>query len=548
MSSPEHSSRKRYRNLLRLLVLVVGALHACASRNDMNPDSVSYLDVADAYLRGDFAAALNSYWSPLYSWVIALFFFVLRPDSYWEFPVLHLVNFIIYAFALLCYEVFLKQLSEYRRDSGCDAVPDDALWLVAYPLFLLTFTALSPIYRPTPDTLLAAFVILAYAVLLRERRVGEGWLGPLALGLVLGLGYLAKAPLFLLSFVFIGVAFFSYGRARLLKTLVTLAAFLAVAGPWVAALSWQKGRPTFGETGRIAYYWYTNGNLRGEVPEAHWHPADPADGVPKHTSRVISESPRFYEFATPFAASYPMWYDPSYWHDGVRPRFIPGRLLRRTAASLKVYYDLFVKVQGHLIAGFLILLLMNAGRPKVPWLLLAPVAAVLAMYAPVYVEYRFFAGFIVALWPMLFGSLCGVEPKRLARSVCLVVGLMIMLPVANATVLESGRLRQRHLQWEVAEGLRGAGLGEGQKVAVVGGAYVAYWPRLAKLRIVAEAVDPGQFWGAPAADRARVLRSLAGLGVRAVVSNHIPPGAEAEGWREVGSTKHYVYLLEGAGN
>ena len=34
----------------------------------MISDGVSYLDIGDAYFRGDWKAAVNAYWSPVYSW------------------------------------------------------------------------------------------------------------------------------------------------------------------------------------------------------------------------------------------------------------------------------------------------------------------------------------------------------------------------------------------------------------------------------------------------------------------------------------------------
>jgi hypothetical protein len=38
----------------------------------MNRDGVSYLDLADAYARGDSANAVNASWGPAYSWVLAV--------------------------------------------------------------------------------------------------------------------------------------------------------------------------------------------------------------------------------------------------------------------------------------------------------------------------------------------------------------------------------------------------------------------------------------------------------------------------------------------
>src|SRR5688500_1710708 len=57
------------------LVMVIFALwgaHVIPGwRYQMNPDGVSYLSIANKYLAGHFADAMNAYWSPLYSWLLA---------------------------------------------------------------------------------------------------------------------------------------------------------------------------------------------------------------------------------------------------------------------------------------------------------------------------------------------------------------------------------------------------------------------------------------------------------------------------------------------
>ena len=45
----------------------------------MLPDGVSYLDVVDKYLQQDWAWAINIYWSPLYSWLLAGALYLIRP-------------------------------------------------------------------------------------------------------------------------------------------------------------------------------------------------------------------------------------------------------------------------------------------------------------------------------------------------------------------------------------------------------------------------------------------------------------------------------------
>jgi hypothetical protein len=39
-------------------------------RYQINPDGISYLAIAQRYLADDFSGAVNTYWSPLFSWLL----------------------------------------------------------------------------------------------------------------------------------------------------------------------------------------------------------------------------------------------------------------------------------------------------------------------------------------------------------------------------------------------------------------------------------------------------------------------------------------------
>ena len=59
-----------------LAAIVLGGVQAWAGRFPVGEDGVSYLDIADSYLRGDWHNAINAYWSPMYSWLLAAAFAV----------------------------------------------------------------------------------------------------------------------------------------------------------------------------------------------------------------------------------------------------------------------------------------------------------------------------------------------------------------------------------------------------------------------------------------------------------------------------------------
>jgi len=137
----------------------------------MNPngpggaDGVSYIDIAAAYARGDWAHALNAYWSPLYSWLLALAFRLLRPSAAAEFPVVHLVNLLIFVAALGCFDYLWREWMEDHHArtaaagrTGWISLPPWALLAIGYSLFTWSSISWISVQTMSPDLLVAALV------------------------------------------------------------------------------------------------------------------------------------------------------------------------------------------------------------------------------------------------------------------------------------------------------------------------------------------------------------------------------------------------------
>src|SRR5437763_13830751 len=103
LEQPQRLRPPRVRIFLWLLAIALGAVQAWATRFTMNPDGISYLDIGDAYWRGDWHMAINAYWSPLYSWLLGFCVEVLKPSAYCEYPIAHWVSFLIYVAAIGCF-------------------------------------------------------------------------------------------------------------------------------------------------------------------------------------------------------------------------------------------------------------------------------------------------------------------------------------------------------------------------------------------------------------------------------------------------------------
>jgi hypothetical protein len=553
-----------------LVAALLGAVHAWADRFTMGSDGLSYLEIGEAYLRGDWGAAINGYWSPLYSWLLGLTLLILRPTPYWEFPAVHLVNFGIYLCALGCFHFFLRQLIAYHRtrtlESQISSLPAWAWWTLGYSLFIWSSLTKIPLSLVTPDQCVAAFVLLAAGILLRIRGGSVSWVTFALLGLVLGFGYLAKAPMFPLAFVFIGVGVLAVGTLRRGMALgaVSLASFLLISGPFIVALSITKGRLTFSDTAKLNYIFRMN-----RPPPRHWQGTwPPGIGKPEHPTRKIFDQPAVYEFASPVAGTYPPWYDPSYWNEGMSPNVDLRKQLKIIISNFRHYFRGFLTFRSGVIAGFIILPLLLAGALGLIRIrdfaqqstLLLPALAGLGMYSLVSMDGRYTAPFSVLFWLGIISAVRLPESQvagTLVRGIILFVAASIMTtlvvftgPKAKTAAYELlNRVdHSAHIHWQVAEDLKKMGVRPGDQVGIIGqGTYkfYAHWARLARVKIVAEIIsrDVDEFEAADEAKRFRVMEAFGKAGARVVVADDLPASVFADGWRKVRDTNYFAYLL-----
>src|SRR5262249_13344104 len=158
---------------------------------------------------------------------------ILKPSAYWEYPLVHLVNFLIYVAALVCFEFFLANfITAYKlKREDVTGLPEWSWSLFGYSLFLISSLILVGIGMVTPDMCVAAFFYLASALLLRIATGSATRCTYLTFGIVLGLAYLTKGVMFPLAFVFLSVAFIAsrHFQRPLAGTLISLLGFTLVA-------------------------------------------------------------------------------------------------------------------------------------------------------------------------------------------------------------------------------------------------------------------------------------------------------------------------------
>lgn len=533
---------------------IAGFLQAWTSRFFITPDGNNYLDVASAYLRHDWASAVNVYWSPMFSWVLGAIIYVTHVSPYWETPALHLVNFVAFLVSLLAFEFFLCALLKTHALEDLH-VESQTWWLIGYSLFLSTSLYVLNIAVSTPDIWLAAMTYLASGIVVRIRNDEASYPIFAWLGAVLALGYLFKAFFFPLSFVILLTAWLATGNPRktapqiLLATLV----FSALSGPFVFALTRSTHRLTFGDTGRANYFMYTAPVLQG----AFWQ-GENNTGSPKHPTRELLKHPRLYEFGTPFNASYPPYYAWSYWMEGAASRlYLRGQIvtLRQSAGT---FYEIWEQ-QAIFSVGLLILTFALGGwriyfssLAKLWYAWLPSLLACLA-YSIVHTEQRLVAPFILVLGTAAFvaistsGLLAG---RRLLWAAALAMCALTCVRVAKSAVSEVLALRsspavRENVDWEVAEGLHAMGILPGDNVAGIVIMGRAHWARLAGVKVVAE-IPLGEeltFWTADTALRRKIMDTFAGTGARAIIVEAPPLCADTTEWKQLPRTDYYVYQL-----
>lgn len=567
----------RIQNLGILTAIIFGGISVWEGRFDMDADGMSYLDMADAYARRDWENALNSVWSPLYSWILMPVLRGLKPDAYWEFPLVQGTNFLIYLGALAAFTYCLRQLILYRYWRADDetsrpalrSVPEWMVYAAGYAVFMWGALIAIGITNVTPHMTLAALTFLTTGLLLRLRMHPEAWRSWVAFGLVLGLTYLARAQ----SLMFVAVYFVlavlppraGWLRAKrmILRPLLALSMFVMVASVYAIPLLVVKNQFAGHDLVRLNYAWYVN-----DVYIRHWQ-GDPPYGTPVHPTRVLFTEPTVFEFDGPIGGTYPPWYDPSYWYEGVKPRFDLMGHMRRLVESLRwepvdhltIFYWPSNVVLYVLVAGFLL------RRRLLPWssmkthaVLWVPAIVALAFYPTLTIlPRRFLGAFLLLLW---LGAIVSVSwrasrPEGARMTTAVVIGVIIWhLALSTAAVgaraLKSVAAPASHVQWHVAQGLHASGVPQGSKVAIMGGMAYAYWARLARVRIVAEiqAKFAPEFWEASDDRKGEVVAGLQALGVRAIVVHPaarpgapIPDGGGLWRWSDLNGTGHLALIL-----
>jgi hypothetical protein len=568
-------------------------------------DAVAYMDLGDLLRAHQWAGIVNGYWHPMYPAFLALGHMIFRATPATELRAYYFVNFGIFLLgmvAVVCFTDSIVRLRESASQQVSESVNRRISYLLDRTMLRYLGIALLVIAsqrelslgKIRPDALLQAFLLFAIAALLTHLANGRLRYAAL-MGVALGCAYLTKSFAFVFAFLcIISLVVFRWLRLRhravriVPAALVAFLCFAVVAGPYVAALSHQRHRFDFGDSGALNYAWYVGGTEKMHLQPTQTAQFGSAEVRLMHPERELLHSPLILSYAEMAYGTYPDWFDTTYWNEQIKPHFsLRQDLPRARRDSVLVVRYLFNHPEALLLLALLVLL---GARPELRWkpgrhvtnaFWLVPLllgVSIWGIYAIVNTEERYVTVAYLCVILTLFAALRLPDAQSEADSPAARGPSVNLRFTASALVLlfallatgESLRIvledRRQIVMlgypggWtsptmvHVSEGLESLGVRPGDTVACIGHTACLndpYWARLAGVRILTEIYDPETpvypfLSDLPNRDeviatvRAQGAKVLVGDFDNARVSDSDPV---FRGWRQLGDTTFYALPL-----
>jgi len=466
--------------LLTTLVLLIG-LQIRAWNGSVNADGISYLELGAQYARGDLSALANGYWSPLYPILLGIAFRIAHIPTVDpggsaitpELRVVLTVNVAVAVLATLLYARLLRELDRNGSDGRADALRI-ARFAAAASLWIWWIVRFSSVTTTTPDLLLAACLAATMTELVIAVARPSKW-GAVRLGFALAVGFWTKAVFFLVIPVSTIAYLLLVDRAstrRHAPFLILTAAVLSA--PLVLVQSTSQGRFSFGETGRLNYGWYVNGEPRGSLVAESRAETRGRHGRPGIIQ--MDTAPGVLLYSGESGVSFPYWYDPSRYEPPARPKLSVTNQWRTLKANARWF-----RVVGGAFAVFCLLALGISCRRRrltAHHLLAAlPALALLALHALTHPEGRLAGSAIVCSLAMIVFWRGRPHTTAARRAIVLSeAGVLCLVPLVAALRLGArDSLREQQVSPRPGRDLTHAGVGPGSRIAVLGSPYGHYW-------------------------------------------------------------------------
>jgi len=207
-------------------------------------DEISYINIAHAYAMGHWDNAINGYWSPLYSWLMVPFLYVIGFKPVYGVYISKILSIIIGFFTILAVR---KLALTFNINTTVLRVMLTAL-IIPIVLFVLMYN--------TPDLLLTMLIILYLSLIYSPEYSNNMHYGILC-GVIGAMAYFTKSfafPFFLIHFVFFNVLFYfksiKIQKKFIIKNLVLgLTIFFVLSGLWIGTISNKYDKLTFSTAG-----------------------------------------------------------------------------------------------------------------------------------------------------------------------------------------------------------------------------------------------------------------------------------------------------------
>ncbi len=558
-------------------------------------DAVAYMDIGDLMRSHQWAGIVNGYWNPLYPAALSIGHILFHPTRFTELRAYYMVNFGIFLLEMLAVIAFtdaLIQLRELRETSTATKNPLPFL-LDRYTLRYLGIAILVissqrelSMGKVRPDALLLTFLLFALAALLKH--LATSYLRYAALmGLALGLAYLTKSFAFVFTFLCILalIAFrFFWQRQSIARiaasAVLVFVCFSIVAGPYIAALSHQKGRFDFGDSGNLNYVWFVAGTEKMHLQPNQTALFGAADVHLQHPEKQLLDNPPILSYKQLPYGTYPDWFDTSFFNERIKAHMnLRLQIIVIRQCIMRILRYMCNHPEAYALLAVLLLLgarLHPAWRPSANAFWLVPFGlgiATLCIYGIVNVEDRYLSAAFLALLLPLFAAMRisptaetqGVQSIATRTGASAAIVLLALLALGESARIV-GELR-RHLVFALsptgwydhdifpaAHALNTLGVGPGDTIACIGTiacTYDHYWARLAGVRILTEIYEPNPPlypYLAAMPNREQVYDVARREGAKVLVG-YFDPGLMtgtnpvSAGWHELGQTHFYALPL-----
>lgn len=291
-------STRKLEKAIVIFAVIIGLVEFWVYRLAFNPDWLAYMDIADAWLKADWRFAVNSSWSPLYSWLLTIPI-LLSNSPKEELFFSHLLQLVFYLALIPVILRFVGKAAEVVFQNINPSIFAANLFRVLSLLWVFgLLLRFSPIRTVNSDLLqfFAAILIGLFLINMYEKPLRV--IDSIYIGLVLVFGYYSKSLFFyLVPFVVAGSLLISAAsiRAKVCSAIIMIFTFLLLTSPYIVAISAQNDRFTIGDSGKINYgifvsgdaYRYDKQNLTDEnllliSPDYPFH-------NPLHVDRVVWE-------------------------------------------------------------------------------------------------------------------------------------------------------------------------------------------------------------------------------------------------------------------